>query len=311
MSSNWFELIKNTKVTALVKPDFKLISVNSDEPINYILTVFKENNILSVPVIKNNGILGFIDVLDISCYALHIWRTKRTKWTPHVLKKKFTKRNAENLINFSVKNQCIKVSPETSVFEALTMLSMKSFKTHRIAVVEPDTSKIVGIVSQSDMLMFANKHLDMIPADKTVGQLSLSRGCIMMNQKALFEDTLALLADNRISGLALVDDDDKLVTNFSASDLKGFKAELFEMFQMPTNEVLPLLKKNKTLVVSSEETKLRQCIETLAKERVHRLFIVRLENRPVGVVSLTDIMYLLVGERFPSPLEKSGAPTKL
>lgn len=95
--------------------------------------------------------------------------------------------------------------------------------------------KLVNVISQSDIVAFAAKHLPLLDEvlrdlirivahAKSGRELSddpgLIRSPIMLTLETPFAEALETLYRNRVSGLALVDHEFKLSGNLSASDLR-------------------------------------------------------------------------------------------
>ena len=116
-----------------------------------------------------------------------------------------------------------------------------------------------------------------------------------------------------MSAIAVVDEiSNELVGNLSASDLRGLTNETFKIVRTP---VLSFLKKQvgkrgscfysiglncycclhkqrgEEAVVNkcTGEDSLESVINTIVSHRHHRVWVVDSKNRPIGVISLTDI----------------------
>jgi len=108
-----------------------------------------------------------------------------------------------------------------------------------------------------------------------------------------FIDALELLYQNRISGLALVDQDFKLCGNLSASDLRGMHPTSFDFF---TRSTLSFLCKgvdqeyNFPISVLQTAT-FSDVLQTLAKNHIHRVYVTKETGSfLLGVISLIDVL---------------------
>ena len=54
-----------------------------------------------------------------------------------------------------------------------------------------------------------------------------------------------------------------------------------------------LPKKNK-LIVIKKNTSLLEAMEKMAKYHIHRVFVVDKDNKPIGVISHTDVLHAIV-----------------
>jgi len=305
IESEWKQLIRNTKVNQVIQSKKKIVTVKDYDSMGYILDVLKANDILSAPVEKEGKFLGFVDVLDIAACILHISRTaKRGLWmedTNKKLAKRFNQYTAQQVLNFSGWDKYVSADENDSVEHVLDLLSMKAHRTHRVAVLNGE-KKVVGIISQSDILRLANNHVDKIPlAGKSLKDLGLSKGCLMLKASTDFATALAFLSDHRVSGIAIVDDEQgKLVANFSAGDLRGFHKSWFVEFSASVVDFLrDVARTRREPVVLTPDHTLNDCIQAMVNKRVHRVYAVDEEKRPISVVSLTDLMSVLQEDYVP------------
>jgi len=186
--------------------------------------------------------------------------------------------------------------------EAIRKLS--AYKSHRLAVHNSE-NKLMGIISQSDINQFASQHVDKIPlAGLNLKELGLVRGCIMMKEDATLGDVLETLSRQKLSAIALINEELKLRANFSASDLGGITRKLFKRFNEAAIDFLREIGKGsipKTPIVESLDNTLKDCIKTLEEQKIHRVYLQDQDQHPIGVVSLADIMPLLLEQYVPAP----------
>jgi len=300
--NDWGTLLRDTKVKDLVKT--KLITVDYYAPLSHVWEVLRKNNILSVPVLKKVEHrwtpMGFIDVLDVAAFMVYMSRQWNKDWQENELlfiERQFSQTQALEVINFSNFDTYAFVKESDSLEDAVKAMTKQKhvyWRFHRLAV-HDDKDQLVGIVSQSDIIRFADQRLDLIPlGNSSLKELNLIRGCVMMKESDPLGDVLETLANNRIYGIARINQQNQLVGNFSASDLRGVSKEVFSKFHDPVMDFLRSIGSPKTPIAESPSTKLKDCIHMLADKRVHRLYLVDNDNHPIGVASLSDIMPLLL-----------------
>jgi CBS domain-containing protein len=299
--SSWDDILHNTKVRDLLQPGKNIISFKYNDPLTFVSNTLSENKILSAPILKDNKPMGFLDTLDMCQWLVHCWRERRDE-TGQVdrfkLPEKFSGSSAQKFINFSGRNAYHSIKEDETLRQCLEMLHKDEFSIHRLAVHSKE-NKLIGLISQSDIMQFAANHLDKLPkADKTLKELGLVRPVVMARAEAILGDVLDLLCQAKVSGLALVDSEGKIVTNFSASDLRGLQRAVYNWFDKSTIDFLQHFGRGpKPPIVQSPDTTFKDCAEKLAhlsKERIHRVYLVDEEDRPIGVVSLSDVMPLLL-----------------
>jgi len=300
--NNWRELFASTKIKDLLNmKKRRLVSISSRATIEETIQLLAVENILSAPVVNEmeGTFLGFVDVLDICGYILYTWK----KISPSLERSLFPvvhfTQPVVEIINFSQWNPAIYIDDISSVKDLISLFCSPKFhkRVHRVAVLS--NGNVSSVVTQSDVIAYAHLSIDSMGefADRSISDLNLIRGGVMVARiDDTVTETLEKLYENRISGLALVDHEYRFRGVFSASDLRGFRPTSFEFFNGST---LMFLAKGTNAnrfvpsVTCLPTASLRQVIRQMVENRVHRMFITDATDRPVGIVSMGDILQLL------------------
>ncbi|WIA08566.1 hypothetical protein OEZ85_007995 [Tetradesmus obliquus] len=207
---------------------------------------------------------------------------------------------------------------------------------------EPDSLQginISAIVSQSDVVAFLHKHVQQLGplADASLAQLGLADKavvCVPGEMSAIH--AFASMAANKVSCVGVISHahGGGLVGSLSSSDLAGLLPEHFVSLADPVLQYLTArasasrqqhqqqqqqavgsahawgLKgaeglKPPPLVSVTPHSSLRQLLALLAVHRLHRLHVLDERSRPVGIVTATDLLRLIVG---PSELLEACGP---
>jgi len=129
-----------------------------------------------------------------------------------------------------------------------------------------------------------------------------SKPVICVKKQTTVIETLRIMDSGRRSGVAIVDEHNRLVGTTTGKDLGLFiKHPTIAMLEMPVFKFLSEVRqqsidiRSPTIAVFPNDTLLR-AIGLLAATRVHRVFVVDNEQdyKPVAVVSITDILNLVV-----------------
>lgn len=201
---------------------------------------------------------------------------------------------------------------------------------HRVAVV--DASKAVtDIVSMSDIVAYCYNNAAQLPEvkDKTLGELGLGQNRVYsVNAATPAVDAFGILRRNKVSAVAIVDDaSGALIGNLSDSDFKFLTPPGFGALALPVGEYLmhahavnPSLPKqedaglgsapwnprstvfgaalgvharNLTVTCTLNQT-LLGTMQHLVRSAVHRVWIVDDTTRPIGCVTLSDVIAALI-----------------
>jgi CBS domain-containing protein len=120
-------------------------------------------------------------------------------------------------------------------------------------------------------------------------------------------DALVKLEESGVSGIAVTDDEGKIVGNISASDLKRMQVDnpmqlCYDIFQ-PIKLFLNIsqdphaksLPKFEPITVNPSDT-LGQITDLAYSKGIHRVYVTDSEKRPIGEISLCDIIARFVPE---------------
>jgi CBS-domain-containing membrane protein len=307
----WNDLVHSTKaieVCRLLKNEIsnEIVTLDANATIREALQVFLKHNILSCPILEENyRFLGFVDVLDIVCFACRAWKSHLHEcWTfgdvyPGQLKDatndSFFETEVNKIVNFSGVNEKLHLNEDSSLVEVLDQLAPKEgWRPHRLAILDKD-NHLVNVLTQMDLVRFAKKNLTKLPrADETMEELGMLKPVIQVPYESTVFDVVNILHENSVSAVGLQDREGKLVANFSASDLRGIDPEKFDMLTCPAVEFLELhQKRGRYPITCKSSSTLRDILPVICSEKIHRMYIVDEEEKPIGLVSLTDIIPLL------------------
>jgi len=107
---------------------------------------------------------------------------------------------------------------------------------------------------------------------------------------------LHVIKDKKISAVGVVDKEGKLVGNFSVKDIRGFLLELTSVFALHVQDFLTALPKKAEVgypICVTEETTVEELITKIVYAGVHRVYVVDLLHKPMGCISLTNILALV------------------
>ena len=172
----------------------------------------------------------------------------------------------------------------------------KDVNIHRIAVTD-DQGEVIGVISQSAVIEFVDSKLNSLP-----GLASSPLSAFLNSEKAIrsvkqsdnLTDAYIELLSSGLSGLAVVDENGRLVGALTASNLRRHGYDLDMLLTIMTRTVKDLLEEGQEggsapVIVPATAT-LQEVTSALLGRHIHRVFTVDGEGHPNGVVSLCDIV---------------------
>jgi len=194
-------------------------------------------------------------------------------------------------------------SLNASVYSLFTEVFQKEI--HRVPVAD-EFENIIYILTQSRAVQWLEKHMPELGTRghekiQDLGLVNQDHGvAITVNRKLRALEALKVIMDNKIQGLGVVDDDGRLVGSFSASDLKFMTAETFPYLIHSVEQFIGMMRARLQGSVDpvpmpppidcKPTHSLWHVVNKLVKNHVHRVFVVDDDKKPIGVVTLTNVI---------------------
>lgn len=257
----------------------------------------------AAPVLKGKELLGFVDVRDIMTALLakisggrldlnfSQWQTafKGPEFAAHVTE--FLKAPVERIVNASLVNKLHTFSPESTLSEVIE--EMKIFRLHHAAIVQGE--EVVSVLSASDIIGFLAAHEKDWKGDAQVAAIVADQKekPISVSKTAPAVEAFQLMQQNVMSGVAVTDADGSLFANFSASDIKHFPITPIGMnpdsLFMPLQLFLLSQSPVRAPVAVKKGDTIASVVSKMALFHVHRVWVVDEHNKPVAVVTPTEV----------------------
>ena len=175
-----------------------------------------------------------------------------------------------------------------------SQVSLKSRLTDKITLNVPIVSAAMDTVTEADLaiaiarvggLGFIHKNMTIQEQAAQVNKVKRSENGMISDPVTLSKDhTLGeakdLMAQYKISGLPVVDSEQKLIGIITNRDVK---------YQENLEAKVETLMTKENLVTSGKNTTLEEAKEILLKNRVEKLPIVDAENKLIGLITIKDI----------------------
>lgn len=179
---------------------------------------------------------------------------------------------------------------------------------HRLGVFEegPDGKvHVAGIISQSDVLraMLAEQEALGEAVQRSVDALFGSKPVLCVPAEMPTIAAFALMHNTDVSGIGILDEAGRLVGNISVSDLRAIRtADCFSRLSLPVHhfagaaglEPAPLTPGGAApqVVTVGLADSLATVMGKLVEHSLHRLYVADGAGKPVGVVTITDVLRL-------------------
>lgn len=219
-------------------------------------------------------------------------------WDEHAEKsisRKFS--GAESRLEYLAKRHPFQtIKKDATLYEAAKQLSGR---THRVAVVGQD-KRIVKIIAQSDLIHFLANHLATVAENgaQTIEETSLGlRDVISARGDRPALEAFLELDNHQLSGVAVVLRDGTIAGNTSARDLRYFLLDRGHLnINMNLLDYLAAIRQKDVIADRAPVCSvgltgtISRVIGLLAATDYHRVYIVDPRHKPVGVISLTDVL---------------------
>lgn len=286
----------------------KLVTLSLNTTVNDALEILSSNNILSAPCFDSDkGVYGqFCGFVDMQQLTRYVTRLVTGNTSPDGLfwdKARLRTTTIRDLIRGTqtapiLGEYSVPISETSSLFQAFERMARNG--QHRLAVTDW-RGVVVGVVCQSELLSFLAAHLDTLDAGKNV-TVAAVRPYTFVN--TINEHTTAIRAFEQmdklltsLNGIAVVDDNGRITDVISTHDLRGIlpRSADFNMLWSSVSDFKDSVRRRfsgiKYLPKTCKRTDtLESVIRTMASAKVHRVFVVDANSKPVDVVTQTDVM---------------------
>jgi len=270
-----------------------------EQTISDAIGILAKKDIGAVPVIDANGVpKGSLDLLDLVAYCIEKLdlKNEKTQKSDKTQIQDFMNRPIKNLEDFSRQNPFICLPPRKSLRRACLLLGYP--RCHRIWI--GDKGSILGVMTQLQAMELIWKQKNEIKEMMNFRLRDLfpeSRQPITISIKDTLMNAFWMIWKSRVSGIGIVDEKGMLVGNVSATDLKFLAMQnnpsvMLEALKNPLSHFLANKKGEfpKDPVVVSLDESMENVMNRFIQNRVHRVYVVDQQMKPIEVLSASDIL---------------------
>jgi CBS domain-containing protein len=277
-----------------------------------VIDVFKglvNHNFLSVPVLQKtkHKWFGFLDLADIVLYVVNTFGESKLSidqdfWKMVDLEEDFKQKTVNDLMRYPLtrRNPFHPVKGGYSLLYAIEALA-KEDSLHRVPVID-DERQLMNLITQSQVVRFLQQNMHLL-GDKRLTPVKEIQGVmhevfsVNIHQRAI--DAFHEMVDKGVTGVAIVDNSGKLRGNLSLRDLKAMSTDgrfFWRLYQTVENYIFKLKQeikegqRPKRVQSCKESHTLEQVVNLLADHSIHRVFVVDDAKKPIGVITLKDVL---------------------
>jgi len=288
-------------------PNNKTIFISTEiDPVVDVWQGLVKHNFLSSPILKltGNEYIGFLEMADIVNYIVESFGDSDLSKTQDYFKlivedELFQNRKVKDILgNGKTKTLFRSITEGFSLFSAIEIIARER-EVRRMAIVD-DKKSLVGIITQSLIVQFLHKNIEKLgnKKRKPISMCFQSKDIVSVRDDEPAIQGFKKMIHHNLSGIAVVDNDGKLVDMLSLRDLKGIgsDAKLFWRLYQSTKNFRINLKRTysknqrpvEVICLLPEDT-LEDAIALCSENAVHRLCIIDDEEKPTSMISLRDI----------------------
>jgi len=280
-----------------------ILIVQAHEIVATLLQRLRDNQLRCAVVYDTEKLyLGFVDAFDVASHILNVtsWSTITTEPFQTLVSQAetFVNERSGSLINISSLDPFETVTPDAPLRQAVDIMARG---VHRLAVVE--NGIVTNILSQWDILMLMLSRVSFLgtTVERTIETAKLVTTdfnlLFALRETTAAIDVIKYLNKNAISAVPLLDAFGRITQNFSMTDVLNLTSINFPLLALPANEFLTKIYGfAKPPVVCRTTDTVENVLLKFACFGVHRVYVVNEDFRPIGVITLTDIMHFFLRE---------------
>jgi CBS domain-containing protein len=285
-------------------------TLQTSQTVGDALDMFAKHNISGAPLLDDTTAVSFIDVVDIVCFLMEKLREpKESRITPtstsldtddlSIMFARADEFKGEPLAkvgDMSKRNLYVSVPSDAPLSRVITHFRKG---VHRVALLD-QSRNVENVVSQSDLLRWLSEDPKRIPPMKGIheaGNMNWMHAVTAEDQVSSVTPAFRAFESVQKSSkgaVAVVDDEGAIVGCLSASDLKKISPILSNLLQPVADFLAPVRKGQERspdwVITANTNTTMKDLVNTMTREKVHRVFVVEASGKPKSIVSLTDIV---------------------
>jgi len=301
------KLLLTMKVQQLKPEEGKIFICQREDKVVDVWKGLLRHNFLSVPVLQRTKqkFYGFIDVADIVQFFVDNFGSSQLKgvddfWKLIEKEEHFNTRKVRDIMKYPLnrRNPFHPITVKYSLWSAVEAMAREP-ALHRVPIIDENRT-LMGLITQSRLINFFKEHMDKL-GNKKNKPLTMNKHWFHEISSVKTEDiaieAFKLMTTKNLTGVAVLDDNGKLYGSMELRDLKAIHADgaMFWRLHEPVSTFLEKMKREyrgvtgHVVTIKPEDT-LETAINMMAEHKLHRIYIVDPDMKPLGVVTLKNIL---------------------
>jgi CBS-domain-containing membrane protein len=268
-----------------------VIQLTPDMTIEMGMEIISKHKIRAAPLVSSEGkILQMLDLKDI----LEMIATCYEKGISLEASINHMKLPLSTFLLKPVEHTAF-INESSDAKQSIVELVNKKFleqKVHRLAT-QNEEGQLVNILTQSDVITFLSNDTSRIGTKgcKKLKDLDFNKKEIVVERETTSAIKLLMqMRQHKVRVIPIVDAAGKFLGSFSASMIRGLRADQLPLLEKPALELLKELGDYVEPLKFSDTATLEECIHALSRTGAYELFIVGKRDKFLSIVSLTDIL---------------------
>jgi len=289
-----------------------LVELNGDASVAEGFKLLISQNILSVPLFdeKTHSYTTSLSMLDVVLHAIDSigdFEADVASGVSSALsvlseKEHFRAYKAKDIAGKSQEPIIVISDPQVTIDRVVD--KMVKTKAHHVLAVKD--KELCNVITQSRIVECLSMLFGVDPTftalgGKTVEELNLGLcDVVSIHDHTKAADAFRMLAEKRITGMAVLSDSGALIGNISVRDLRAIKsnAAFLKLLLLPISEYLEIAHTefgmSSAVVKCGVNDTYKTVMERIVENKVHRCYIVNESGELAGVVTMWDLLNQLV-----------------
>jgi len=302
VAPNFHETLTLVPVESLQTSGNKIFISSREDKLVEVWKGLSKHKFHSVPVLSKikTKYYGIIDLHDIVRFVLSYFGKEELKsmdnfWKIVEKSEKLKNVTVNSVMTFprSVNNPFHPITAGYSLHFALELLAREEH-LERVPIITKDRNLYSMLtISRVVQFFFDNKKILGKRLNKPISLIgSSTKGVFSVKEKDHAVEAFNLMTEKNVSAVGVTNDKGQLTGVISQTDLKLISEDgsLFYRLHQDAKTFVDTTGNKKEVVYATKTDTFEKVLNTLQEHKIHRLFVVNDEIKPVGIISMKDLV---------------------